>query len=89
MNTGLTQTQPLTQLLSHERIWIMSLLEQSFQFIQLLQSEISPRSSLFIVIDTVAISVVSAVVTVIVMSAVAAAATAGFTVGAAATHSTG
>ena len=44
---GLGQTQPLTQLLPHKGVRIVSFIEQPLQFVQLFQREIGPTSSLF------------------------------------------
>lgn len=47
LNPGLAQTESLAKFLPHERVGIMSLVEQSFQLGQLFQSEIRSGSSLF------------------------------------------
>lgn len=47
LNPRLAQTESLAKLFPHERVRVMSLVEQSFQLGQLFQSEIRSRSSLF------------------------------------------
>lgn len=47
LDSGLWKPQPLTQFLSHEGIWIVSLIKESLQLIQLFQSEVGAAPPLF------------------------------------------
>ena len=47
LDPGLRQTQSLTEFLPHEGVWVVRLLEQSFQLVELLQREVCSAASLF------------------------------------------
>ena len=42
----LGQPQPLTQLLTHERVRVVRLVKQAFQLVELLQREVGPAAAL-------------------------------------------
>lgn len=48
LNASLAQTEALAELLTHECIRIVGFVEQTLQLVQLLQREISSRSTLFV-----------------------------------------
>lgn len=46
LHAGLRQSQPLAQLLAHEGVRVVGLVEEPFQLVELFQSEIRPTSPL-------------------------------------------
>lgn len=51
LNARLAQTEPLAELLAHERVRIVRLVEQPLQLVQLLQREVRARSPLFVAVQ--------------------------------------
>lgn len=46
LHSGFGEPEPLAEFFPHESIWIVGLVEEPFQFVQLLQGEIGPASPL-------------------------------------------
>ena len=47
LDPGLRQSQSLTEFLPHKGVWVVRLLEQSLQLVELLQGEVGSTASLF------------------------------------------
>ena len=42
LNPGLAEPQPVAELLPHESVWVVRLVKQPLQLVQLLQREVGP-----------------------------------------------